>query len=124
MGQKSTARQAWRRARVENDPRCDYCGVETREDVHECHPRRATVDDIRPRSKGGANNQSNWALACYLCNKIKGDEYPTDHRPHWRGRKAQIMRRAFGVAIANREHQERRAEVDRLAQQARAMLRG
>lgn len=69
---KTAARRAWRVERVRFDPYCDYCGVITREDVHETDPRRATVEDIVPLSKGGANNRSNWALACWTCNQAKG----------------------------------------------------
>lgn len=72
MGGKSAARRAWRVARGNVDPRCDYCGVVTREDVAETHPQRATVEDIVPLSKGGLNNRSNWALACSACNQAKG----------------------------------------------------
>lgn len=35
---------------------------------------RATVDHIRPRSKGGARlDPGNLALACFACNRIKDD---------------------------------------------------
>lgn len=77
MGKKSAARQAWRRARVQSDPRCTYCGITCSETVHERHPQRATVDDIVPLSRGGLNNASNWTLACQTCNRDKADNLIT-----------------------------------------------
>lgn len=80
MASKSAARRAWRVARGKIDPYCDYCGEVTHEDVHENHPRRATVEDIVPLSKGGRNNRSNWALACSLCNQAKGSNHDIPSR--------------------------------------------
>ena len=42
---------------------CEYCGAEDRE---------LTVDHIVPRSRGGADEPYNFAVACRSCNSSKG----------------------------------------------------
>ena len=53
---------------------CRYCGkrltVET-----------ATVDHIRPKSKGGRNRPRNFSLACWECNQKKDDRWKDDKPP-------------------------------------------
>jgi 5-methylcytosine-specific restriction endonuclease McrA len=39
-------------------------------------PRRATVDHVVPRSKGGSDQLSNLALLCKTCNEEKDDAVP------------------------------------------------
>jgi 5-methylcytosine-specific restriction endonuclease McrA len=47
---------------------CRYCGrMLTREE--------ATVDHVRPRSKGGSNKPQNFRIACAPCNKDKSDKW-------------------------------------------------
>jgi 5-methylcytosine-specific restriction endonuclease McrA len=116
MGTRQAARQKWRRARVEDDPRCDYCGTETREDADDSASNRATVDDVIPLSKGGRNNASNWALACYRCNGIKGDRNPRPrHRlPRGDSDLAKIMARAIELAdrlAAERARRQKLADI-------------
>lgn len=38
---------------------------------------KATIDHVKPRSKGGESRLDNYVLACVQCNSTKGDkEYP------------------------------------------------
>lgn len=134
MAGKSAQRRAWRVARVKIDPRCDYCGEVTRENVAETHPRRATVEDIVPLSKGGFNARSNWALACSSCNQAKADGHLTPSRPptHPRivdcktGEHARPSLQHYRMTEMERRrrkcmtiHRERVEEVERLARLAR-----
>lgn len=125
MGKRSAARRAWRVARGKIDPRCDYCGIGTSEDVPASHPQRATVEDIVPLSKGGRNNRSNWALACCACNQAKGDDERRPPRtvtvPGYpaltaRRRPPPISQKMIDRIIAE-DHRKR--EVERLARLAR-----
>lgn len=119
MASKSAARRAWRVARGKIDPRCDYCSEETSEQVHEGHPKRATVDDMIPLSRGGRNAPGNWALACNDCNSRKGDAIiePGDlPAPQPRHRLTQWEKRQ---RKHRRAHVERIEEVERLARLAR-----
>lgn len=51
---------------------CEYCGTEVLRNVAPKNPRRATVDHKIPICRGGKNNRSNYAIACYGCNSAKG----------------------------------------------------
>jgi len=51
------------------DPCCRYCEVEL-------HQRRATLDHVIPRSRGGADAISNLALTCKFCNMAKAARLP------------------------------------------------
>ena len=44
---------------------CKYCGKEL-------SFREATIDHIKPKSRGGNSNIKNLCLACYPCNQNKG----------------------------------------------------
>ncbi len=46
---------------------CAYCGLKFSEKLP------ATVEHIKPRSKGGASNIKNYVAACPSCNGDKGD---------------------------------------------------
>lgn len=52
---------------------------------HYCHrgltPGRFTVDHIVPRSKGGANADSNLVACCKRCNQLKSDYTLEQFRP-------------------------------------------
>lgn len=39
--------------------------------------RQATIDHVIPLSKGGSNSIGNYAMACTLCNHLKGDKILT-----------------------------------------------
>lgn len=54
--------------------RCRYCGEITflNELPADADPgRRATIEHIVPRSRGGTNDWQNLALACHRCNVIR-----------------------------------------------------
>ncbi len=55
--------------------RCAICGNRTSMDLPPTHPAYATIDHIRPRSRGGEDNLSNWQIACLRCNQEKGDKW-------------------------------------------------
>jgi HNH endonuclease len=59
---------------------CIYCGVQTgamlKGKVLTKHD--FTVDHILPRSRGGRDNWTNTACACYACNHRKGDKLPNE----------------------------------------------
>lgn len=123
MASKSAARRAWRVARGKIDPRCDYCGEITFENVKERDPRRATVEDMTPLSKGGPNNRSNWALACSECNQAKGDncvaervEITQPKKKHYR--MTQMERRQRKCRKPQRMTEDRIEEIERLARLA------
>lgn len=54
---------------------CWWCG--------QCLPEnQLTLDHLRPISRGGSNSLENLRLACFPCNKTRGNSlYP----PGWRG---------------------------------------
>lgn len=49
---------------------CHYCFCKTNR--VENHPRQATKEHVFPRAFGGANNISNYVLACSDCNNKRG----------------------------------------------------
>ena len=55
-----------RRVLLKIDPRCSYCGVPLTR-------KKATIDHIVPKSKGGSSSEFNLALACKPCNERKAD---------------------------------------------------
>lgn len=57
---------------------CIYCGTRQSDTVRGRVLTKAdfTVDHILPRSRGGRDNWSNTACACYVCNHRKGDRMP------------------------------------------------
>lgn len=54
------------------DGRCPYCGgfmeLETT-----TQPKSATLEHLRPRSRGGTHNPANVLLACKSCNNRRGN---------------------------------------------------
>jgi hypothetical protein len=57
---------------------CIYCGIRSG-DVQRgkiINKSDLTVDHILPRSRGGKDNWTNTACACYSCNHRKGDKMP------------------------------------------------
>lgn len=73
-------RREWLEAQHRRNPRCHYCRCETvfkpwlssftgvPEDV-----LFATLDHVVPRARGGVDHPRNWALACIICNRLKGN---------------------------------------------------
>lgn len=56
--------------------KCSICGSAMLfEQWHKDKPNFATIDHIRPRSKGGSNDLKNCRLACRLCNSMRGNHY-------------------------------------------------
>jgi ATP adenylyltransferase len=53
--------------------RCELCGVSARE-------RALEVDHIKPRSRGGSDDISNFQALCWKCNAGKGASDDTDFR--------------------------------------------
>lgn len=66
---------------------CQYCGrpVKDYKDVGAVQPKdKATVDHIRPRSRGGPNEPENMVTACDECNSCLGSRFKTfEKRKHY-----------------------------------------
>lgn len=57
------------------DPHCYYCRAFLT-------MQTATIEHLKPVSKGGADTMDNLALACECCNKEKGNRWnETDRTP-------------------------------------------
>jgi 5-methylcytosine-specific restriction endonuclease McrA len=59
------------------DPRCRYC-------LKSLKLRKATIDHIVPRARGGANVADNKTLACKECNQAKADQVGGEWVPKFR----------------------------------------
>ena len=59
---------------VRADFRCEYCGLDLLASFNDCF--NAQLDHIHPRSKGGSNEESNFAACCTTCNSLKWDYVP------------------------------------------------
>jgi 5-methylcytosine-specific restriction endonuclease McrA len=59
---------------------CIYCGARPGDIVRGKVLTKTdlTVDHILPRSRGGKDNWTNTACACYACNHRKGDRMPSE----------------------------------------------
>ena len=66
-----TRNQRLRAKLLAEDPCCRYCGVEL-------HQRRATLDHVIPRSRGGPNAISNLRISCKFCNMAKAARLPEE----------------------------------------------
>jgi len=81
MGNKSGSYKRFRKRfleakRKEGTQYCYYCGEELLFGVHPLVNLSATIDHVKPLSKGGAlRDVDNIVLACYKCNCDKGDDY-------------------------------------------------
>ena len=53
--------------------RCRRCGIELSLAVFNLHKPFASIDHIRPRSKGGSECLENLELLCHPCNQTKGN---------------------------------------------------
>ena len=81
-------RRQWLEREHARNCRCRYCGLKTplrdrnfsQSKEANCESRHATLDHIVPTARGGADNPSNWALACNVCNLLKGDMSETEYR--------------------------------------------
>ena len=55
---------------------CAYCGKTNLKINSNNNNELATIDHIRPRSKGGAEyDYDNLCVCCYTCNQKKADKY-------------------------------------------------
>ena len=66
----------WRAAWLEREflrvgGRCYFCKGTT--DMSREGPFHATVDHLIPRAAKGRDHHTNWRLACFTCNNLKGD---------------------------------------------------
>ena len=66
-----TRNQRLRAKLLAEDPCCRYCGVEL-------HQRRATLDHVIPRSRGGSDAISNLRISCRFCNMAKAARLPEE----------------------------------------------
>lgn len=53
------------------DSSCCYCKAEM--SLHPCDDRAATIEHIKPLSRGGADSRHNIKLACKPCNQARGN---------------------------------------------------
>ena len=55
---------------------CNYCGKTNLKAETKNTNELATIDHIRPRSKGGSEyDYDNLCIACFTCNQKKADKY-------------------------------------------------
>ena len=71
-------RLAWLAGHFERQRRrCAYCGITmVMRPPNRMDSRRATLDHVVARSKGGADSLDNTVAACRACNTSKGDMDP------------------------------------------------
>jgi 5-methylcytosine-specific restriction endonuclease McrA len=81
LGRRKANSKAMRRRRdtlLRERNKCHYCG-------RKLNKKTATLDHVKPRSKGGKDGYANLVLACEPCNKEKGDRdaitRPDGHHP-------------------------------------------
>ncbi|RYE42603.1 MAG: HNH endonuclease [Hyphomicrobiales bacterium] len=55
---------------------CSLCGYELNAETRWPDPRFASVDHVVPRSLGGPDDLTNYALACLSCNAAKQNRVP------------------------------------------------
>lgn len=84
----STSRsREWKAALMATGPQpCFYCGLRL------TNAATATVDHKTPISMGGADHQSNYAIACLKCNRGKADMNEAQFRAlreHWARKRQQ-----------------------------------
>ncbi len=94
--------------------RCEYCERDLLGSLADYYWNWET-DHIVPRSADGADEPSNWALTCRLCNQLKGS---WDPRPT----AADAADRDTLVAAARAHVSERRAEREVELAEVRALV--
>jgi len=72
--------------------RCELCGISADD-------KNLEVDHIEPKSKGGADELSNFQALCYTCNSQKNNKDQTD----FRGMSAKYDLRDSGCIFCNRQ---------------------
>jgi 5-methylcytosine-specific restriction endonuclease McrA len=68
-----------RRLHIRNEKRCFYCGRPVSM-LHPDSPDYATVDHVRPLSRGGQDAKDNRVTACRKCNAAKKDMTKEEYR--------------------------------------------
>jgi 5-methylcytosine-specific restriction endonuclease McrA len=59
--------------------RCTYCCKDLLHDYDTFHTSQE--DHLIPRSKEGADEQSNIVMSCFVCNNLRGNFMPKDIEP-------------------------------------------
>ena len=59
---------------------CYYCLESVEMSVPPRHPKRGTLDHIKPIKAGGANSWDNLVLACFRCNQLKAAQPEAEFR--------------------------------------------
>lgn len=85
--EKADRRREWLERQHADNPRCHYCKNKTilmprgYDSTGEAKmgSLHATLDHAKPRTSGGPDHVSNWRLACYTCNQLKGDRRAEDY---------------------------------------------
>ena len=86
---------------------CDYCGIKMHKRRRLMDNDRATFDHVKPISRGGfVDDIFNVVLACYRCNKDKGDltgdefrAFVREHGRHPDASERLAMAQAGGYAL-------------------------
>lgn len=68
-GKATRMRRMFRERMRKRNPHCRYCGVPVSR-------KSATIDHVRPKSKGGDSSARNTVLTCRQCNAFKSDRTP------------------------------------------------
>lgn len=63
---KRTSKAQIKARLIKRGSRCHWCGTGL------CY-KTATLDHVRPKSKGGTNRPENLVLSCFACNQEKGN---------------------------------------------------
>lgn len=61
-----------------DDFRCQYCGVQARNEETDLHINDLTFDHVKPKARGGETTWTNIVTSCESCNLQKGDQLPEE----------------------------------------------
>ena len=65
----------------QQEGKCFYCGSQLGGFEPGVKGKKATIDHVYPKSKGGSDDISNKVLACQECNQRKGDTIGWQYKP-------------------------------------------